>query len=73
MARPLAARSQDHSGKVLTVNLGKNKTSSQDDDCDYVVGVQAFSDLADVLVIDVSSPNTQGLRWLCFVAPMNVT
>jgi dihydroorotate dehydrogenase len=62
LARRLAARSQNHSGKVLAVNLGKNKTSSQDDDGDYVAGIQAFADVADVLVINVSSPNTPGLR-----------
>jgi dihydroorotate dehydrogenase len=45
------------------VNLGKNKISSQDNDADYVAGVHAFANLADVLVINVSSPNTVGLRY----------
>jgi dihydroorotate dehydrogenase len=63
MARRLAARGQNHPGKVLAVNLGKNKISSQDDDADYVAGVHAFANLADVLVINVSSPNTVGLRY----------
>lgn len=47
-------------GKVLAVNLGKNKTG--DEIKDYVKGVQRFAKYADVLVINVSSPNTPGLR-----------
>lgn len=45
------------------VNLGRNKTSV-DVAADYVAGVQCFSDLADYLVVNVSSPNTPGLRTL---------
>ena len=48
---------------VLGINLGKNKTSSSAVD-DYVAGVRQFSHLADYLVINVSSPNTPGLRSL---------
>ena len=43
------------------MNLGKNKTSP-DPVGDYVQGVEKFSDVADYLVINVSSPNTPGLR-----------
>ena len=46
---------------ILGVNLGKNKTSP-DPVNDYVLGVRKFGDLADYLVINVSSPNTPGLR-----------
>lgn len=46
---------------VIGVNLGKNKTS-EDPAADYIEGVRKFSDVADYLVINVSSPNTQGLR-----------
>ena len=46
---------------VLGVNLGKNKTSPSAVD-DYVAGVKQFSHLADYLVINISSPNTPGLR-----------
>ena len=49
---------------VLGINLGKNKTSPQDSVEDYVRGVEAFADYADYLVINVSSPNTAGLRSL---------
>ncbi|XP_064598974.1 dihydroorotate dehydrogenase (quinone), mitochondrial-like isoform X2 [Liolophura sinensis] len=46
---------------VLGVNLGKNKTS-QDPVGDYVQGVRMFGQLADYLVVNISSPNTPGLR-----------
>lgn len=47
--------------KLLGVNLGKNK-STLDDAQDYVEGVKRFGRLADYLVINISSPNTPGLR-----------
>ncbi|XP_034253864.1 dihydroorotate dehydrogenase (quinone), mitochondrial-like isoform X2 [Thrips palmi] len=46
---------------IIGVNLGKNKTSS-DPVQDYVDGIKMFGDVADYLVINVSSPNTPGLR-----------
>jgi len=46
---------------VLGINLGKNKTSKNAVG-DYVLGVEKFGALADYLVINVSSPNTPGLR-----------
>lgn len=46
---------------ILGVNLGKNKTSEDDVD-DYVKGILTFGPLADYLVINISSPNTPGLR-----------
>ncbi|XP_058182463.1 dihydroorotate dehydrogenase (quinone), mitochondrial [Rhododendron vialii] len=56
-----------HGGKagpgILGVNLGKNKTS-EDAAADYVQGVHTLSQYADYLVINVSSPNTPGLRQL---------
>lgn len=48
---------------ILGVNLGKNKTS-EDATADYVQGVHTLSQYADYLVINVSSPNTPGLRKL---------
>ena len=48
---------------VIGVNLGKNK-ASPDATADYVDGVKKFADLADYLVINISSPNTPGLRSL---------
>lgn len=48
---------------ILGVNLGKNKTS-EDAAADYVQGVHTLSQYADYLVINISSPNTPGLRKL---------
>lgn len=46
---------------VVGVNLGKNK-SSDDAVKDYVDGMKLFAPTADYLVINISSPNTPGLR-----------
>jgi len=48
---------------ILGANLGKNKESA-DAAADYAAGVRALAPLADYLVINVSSPNTPGLRAL---------
>ena len=45
----------------LGVNLGKNKETEVALD-DYVLGVQQLGQFADYLVVNVSSPNTPGLR-----------
>lgn len=45
----------------MGVNLGKNKTSP-DAAGDYLKGVSKFGPVADYLVINISSPNTPGLR-----------
>ncbi|KAI7941756.1 hypothetical protein MJO29_013830 [Puccinia striiformis f. sp. tritici] len=51
-------------GRILGINLGKNKVSAQDSIEDYVTGIERFHDLADLLIINISSPNTPGLRSL---------
>jgi dihydroorotate dehydrogenase len=56
--RRLARRQQ--SG-IVGVNLGANKDSANRVK-DYTAGVVLFSDVADYLTINVSSPNTPGLR-----------
>ncbi|KAM7058733.1 dihydroorotate dehydrogenase (quinone), mitochondrial isoform 2-T2 [Molossus nigricans] len=48
-------------GLPLGINLGKNKTSV-DAASDYAEGVRVLGPLADYLVVNVSSPNTAGLR-----------
>ena len=48
---------------VIGVNIGANR-DSDDRIADYVAGVEAFASLASYLVINVSSPNTPGLREL---------
>ncbi len=57
--RRLAAR-RGRSG-ILAVNLGANQ-NSQDRLADYVAGIEAFADVAQFFVINISSPNTPGLR-----------
>ncbi|KAK9451306.1 Dihydroorotate dehydrogenase-domain-containing protein [Limtongia smithiae] len=47
-------------GRMLGVNLGKNKTGNEIED--YIEGVQTMGNYADVLIINISSPNTPGLR-----------
>jgi dihydroorotate dehydrogenase len=52
-------------GLVLGVNLGKNKdTPLEDATRDYLSLLHTFAPLADYLAINVSSPNTVGLRRL---------
>lgn len=47
------------------VNVGKNKDTSLEDAArDYADAVRAFEGLSDYVVINVSSPNTPGLRSL---------
>jgi dihydroorotate dehydrogenase len=46
---------------LLGINIGANKDSA-DFVADYVAGVRTFADRADYLTINVSSPNTPGLR-----------
>ena len=48
---------------VVGVNLGKNKTSPSAVE-DYVSGVRKLGPMADYIVVNVSSPNTPGLRSL---------
>jgi dihydroorotate dehydrogenase len=47
----------------LGVNIGKNKNTPQERALDdYIVGINAFAGLASWLTINISSPNTPGLR-----------
>jgi dihydroorotate dehydrogenase len=57
--RRLATR-RDRGG-VVGINVGANR-DSPDRAGDYAAGVARFSDLADYFTINISSPNTPGLR-----------
>ncbi|MGD0723604.1 MAG: quinone-dependent dihydroorotate dehydrogenase [Roseiarcus sp.] len=46
---------------VVGVNIGPNRDSA-DRVADYVLGVRTFADVASYFAINVSSPNTPGLR-----------
>ena len=48
---------------IVGVNIGANKDSA-DRVADYVAGIEAFSHLASYVTINISSPNTPGLRGL---------
>jgi dihydroorotate dehydrogenase len=49
-----------HAG-IIGVNLGKNRSSS-DAAADYVEGLARAAKLAEYVVVNISSPNTPGLR-----------
>lgn len=59
--RRLAARASR--GGIVGVNIGANK-DSEDRIGDYVEGIAAFSHLASYFTVNISSPNTPGLRAL---------
>jgi dihydroorotate dehydrogenase len=50
-----------HRRGVVGVNIGANKDSA-DRIADYAAGVRAMSAVADYLTVNISSPNTPGLR-----------
>ncbi|MGH3158097.1 MAG: quinone-dependent dihydroorotate dehydrogenase [Streptosporangiaceae bacterium] len=59
-ARLSARRSRD---LAVGVNIGKTKTVPEADAvADYAVSASLLADVADYLVVNVSSPNTPGLR-----------
>jgi dihydroorotate dehydrogenase len=55
---------------ILGINVGANK-DSEDRIADYVAGVETFSAHATYLTINVSSPNTPGLRDLQSAAALD--
>ena len=50
-------------GGIVGINIGANK-DSEDRISDYVLGFAALAPLADYVTVNVSSPNTPGLRGL---------
>ena len=64
VARRLAARaSRPHSDVVLGVNIGKTKVVPEEEAVrDYEKSTRLLAPHADYLVVNVSSPNTPGLR-----------
>jgi dihydroorotate dehydrogenase len=59
----LRLRECRHLAGIIGVNIGANKDSA-DRIADYAAGVQAMSPLARYVTINISSPNTPGLRQL---------
>jgi dihydroorotate dehydrogenase len=76
VARRLRARGLDRPGRrgrpgrqvVVGVNIGKTKAVPEDDEpavlADYAFSARVLASYADYLVVNVSSPNTPGLRSL---------
>ena len=54
---------RDRKAGIVGINIGANK-DSVDRVADYVAGVRAMAPLADYLTVNISSPNTPGLRAL---------
>jgi dihydroorotate dehydrogenase len=50
-------------GRVIGINIGANK-DALDRIADYAAGVRTMAPLADYLTVNISSPNTPGLRAL---------
>ena len=46
---------------ILGINIGPNKNTKDQKD-DFCMGLRSFFDVADYITINISSPNTKGLR-----------
>lgn len=56
---------------IIGGNIGKNKvTANEDAASDYIAAFKALHDVVDYFVVNVSSPNTPGLRELQEKAPL---
>lgn len=61
----LRFKQRQHTGFILGANLGKNKsTENHLAESDYCLGMQTLFPYADYFTINISSPNTPGLREL---------
>lgn len=71
VARRLAKRGRKARGPVLGINIGKTKVVPEDAAiADYEKSTGLLAPYADYLVVNVSSPNTPGLRDLQAVAKL---
>jgi dihydroorotate dehydrogenase len=63
--KPFAERLRKRRAKnlpgIVGANVGKNRDTA-DGAADYALGIEAVCGLADYLVVNISSPNTPGLR-----------
>jgi dihydroorotate dehydrogenase len=64
----LAARA--NAGGIVGINLGANK-DSPDRTADYVTLIERFASVASYVTVNISSPNTPGLRALQQAAPLD--
>ncbi len=73
MAAALAQRQQGDFTIPIGINLGKSKITELDAAAgDYLGSFKRLKDLGDYFVINVSSPNTPGLRDLQAIEPLRV-
>ncbi len=73
MAAALKQRQQSDFTIPIGINLGKSKITELDDAAsDYLGSFKRLKDLGDYFVINVSSPNTPGLRDLQAIEPLRV-
>lgn len=65
VSKQLSALQKRPPGVILGLNLGKNKDTPLENAAeDYITLMRAFAPLADYLAVNISSPNTVGLRRL---------
>ena len=70
-ARIAKLRKDNQRLPIIGINIGKNKSTSQElAHRDYGVATKTLAPVADYLVVNVSSPNTAGLRDLQQVAEL---
>ena len=63
---------KDHSLLPVFVNIGKNRITENDKaHLDYIALLQRFYSVADAFVVNISSPNTTGLRELAKPESLN--
>jgi dihydroorotate dehydrogenase len=73
MAAALARRSPGDFTIPIGINLGKSKITELDDAAgDYLGSFKRLKDVGDYFVINVSSPNTPGLRDLQAIEPLRI-
>jgi dihydroorotate dehydrogenase len=59
--RTMRHKKTRHKNVIVGVNIGKTKVAD-DEIADYAASARAVRDVADYVVVNVSSPNTPGLR-----------
>ncbi len=69
-AERLAGRRRGGARGIVGANVGKNR-DTEDGAADYVKGIEAVCAHADYLVVNISSPNTPGLRGMQARAPID--
>ncbi len=73
MAAALKQRPQGDFTMPIGINLGKSKITALEDAAgDYLGSFKRLKDLGDYFVINVSSPNTPGLRDLQSIEPLRI-